>query len=46
MDIGKYGVTFFVVVAVVALLVASPVLSRVLVARPRALELTFGRAFS
>jgi hypothetical protein len=31
MDIGKYGVTFFVVVAVVALLAATPVLSRVLV---------------
>ena len=31
MDIGKYGVTFFVVVAVVALLVASPALSRALV---------------
>jgi len=31
MDISKYGVPFFVVVAVVALLVASPVLSRVLV---------------
>jgi hypothetical protein len=31
MDIGKYGVPFFVVVAVVALLVASPCLSRVLV---------------
>ena len=31
MDLGKYGVPFFVVVAVVALLVASPVLSRVLV---------------
>jgi len=31
MDIGKYGVPFFVVVAVAALLVASPCLSRVLV---------------
>jgi len=31
MDISKYGMSFFVVVAVVALLVASPVLSRVLV---------------
>lgn len=31
MDIGKYGVTFFVVVAIVALLVASPALSRALV---------------
>ena len=31
MDIGRYGVPFFVVVAVVALLVASPCLSRVLV---------------
>jgi hypothetical protein len=31
MDIGKYGVTFFVVVAVVTLLVASPALSRALV---------------
>jgi hypothetical protein len=31
MDIGRYGVTFFVVVAVVALLVASPALSRALV---------------
>jgi hypothetical protein len=31
MDISKYGVPFFVVVGVVALLVASPVLSRVLV---------------
>ena len=31
MDISKYGVPFFVVVAIVALLVASPVLSRVLV---------------
>jgi hypothetical protein len=31
MDLGKYGVPFFVVVAVVALLVASPCLSRVLV---------------
>lgn len=31
MDIGTYDVTFFVVIAVVALLVASPTLSRVLV---------------
>jgi hypothetical protein len=31
MDLGRYGVAFFVVVAVVALLVASPCLSRVLV---------------
>jgi len=31
MDLGRYGVPFFVVVAVVALLVASPCLSRVLV---------------
>jgi hypothetical protein len=31
MDIGKVGVTFFAVVAVVALLVASPVLSKLLV---------------
>ena len=31
MDLGKYGVPFFVVVGVVALLVASPCLSRVLV---------------
>jgi len=31
MDISKYGVPFFVVVAVVSLLVASPALSRVLV---------------
>ncbi len=31
MDIGKYGVTFFAVVAIVALLVASPALSRALV---------------
>lgn len=31
MGIGKYAVTFFVVVAIVALLVASPALSRVLV---------------
>lgn len=31
MDLGRFGVSFFVVVAVVALLVASPVLSRVLV---------------
>ena len=31
MDLGRYGVPFFVVVAVVALLVASPVLSRLLV---------------